>query len=295
MRITHSWSDTTATIRVEGLRRTVRVLHVTDSHICLIDQRNAEYLEKNTQYRDKFAKYRMDAAGNPTHTEATFPETLLHPDHGAVDLLALTGDIVHFPAAASLEAATAAIGKLGAPFFYTSGNHDWCFTGVQCTDENRALYWESLRPLTRGEPAFALRDIHGVRFIAVDNSNYQIDADQLERTRAALDAGLPSVVMIHIPISLPSLRPEAIKRGSAPILINDPDWDLPSRNKWGTRADDQTTGEFVRLLTQSRNLAAVLCGHIHFPHADSLSSRAMQYVGKPGYEGGFRMIEIAAI
>ena len=45
MRATHKWSDDTATICVEGLNQTVRMLHVTDSHIALIDDRDAEHIE----------------------------------------------------------------------------------------------------------------------------------------------------------------------------------------------------------------------------------------------------------
>lgn len=36
MRITHSWTGDSATIRVEGLTKSIRMLHLTETHIALI-------------------------------------------------------------------------------------------------------------------------------------------------------------------------------------------------------------------------------------------------------------------
>ena len=44
MKVEHDWSDDTATISVEGLKGTVRMLHATDPHVAWIDDRDAEFL-----------------------------------------------------------------------------------------------------------------------------------------------------------------------------------------------------------------------------------------------------------
>ena len=36
MRITHSWTGDSATIRVEGLTKSIRMLHLTETHVALI-------------------------------------------------------------------------------------------------------------------------------------------------------------------------------------------------------------------------------------------------------------------
>ncbi len=293
--MTHEWTETSANIRVRGLSRTIRVLHVTDSHISLIDERDGQHLEKCRDARGKFASRRLDASGAPVSTEVTFAETLTRSDFGALDLLALTGDIVNFPAQASLESASASLARAGMPALYTPGNHDWLFSGLEGTDARRLEFYPALAPLHGGAPSFAKRDIHGVRFIAIDDSNYQVNDEQFEFAHAALKDGMPSVFLIHIPISLPTLRPPTIARWNAPILLGDPHWDELSRKKWFARVNGDRTVEFVRLLAESAHVIAVLCGHIHFHHADNLNPHAIQYVGKPGYEGGYRLIEIGPL
>jgi hypothetical protein len=242
--------------------------------------------------REKFSARRIDAAGKPVPTELTFAEAVSTAKAANVDLLALTGDIVHFPSKASVEAASTPLIQSGLKFMYTSGNHDWEFTGLTSSDALRRDCWPALEPLHGGQAAFSRCDIGGVRFMAIDDSNYQINDEQLAFARAALADGLPTVLLIHIPISLATLRPATIERWAAPILIGDPDWNLESRTKWDTRYDDPQTLEFVRLVSTATNLIAVLCGHIHFPRADNLHPGAIQYVGQPGYAGGYRMIEI---
>lgn len=40
----HHWTDDSATIAIEGLKCPLRVLHITDSHLGLIDDRGASHL-----------------------------------------------------------------------------------------------------------------------------------------------------------------------------------------------------------------------------------------------------------
>ena len=68
MRSVHVWTDTTATIRVEGLAQSLRVMHVTDSHIALIDERDGAHLEACKNTREKFSLRRNDSLGAPTKT-----------------------------------------------------------------------------------------------------------------------------------------------------------------------------------------------------------------------------------
>lgn len=51
------------------------------------------------------------------------------------------------------------------------------------------------------------------------------------------------------------------------------------------------TLEFVEAVTTAPNVVAAFCGHVHFAHADAINTRAVQYVGAPGFEGGRRLVE----
>lgn len=218
-----------------------------------------------------------------------------------LDLIALTGDIVDFPSQANVDAVLAGVEASGVPTLYTAGNHDWIFP----TDsenakrtESRAAGWTALERLYEGEPAYEMRDIDGVRILAIDDSTYQIDEAQLEFTRKALADGLPTVILMHIPLSIPTLRgPTLENKESATtqfshLLVGDPAWDLNNPGRYGLHEDTSTTLDFVRLVTSAESLVAIFCGHLHFVHSDALSPHAVQYLGPPGYAGESRLVEL---
>ena len=82
-----------------------------------------------------------------------------------------------------------------------------------------------LDSLTGGRPSHQARDIGGIRFVAVDDSDYQVTQQQLDFVTEQLAAGLPTVLLTHIPVSLPTLRGPTIDRWETPLLLADPDGD----------------------------------------------------------------------
>ena len=280
MRTTHKWTDETATICIEGLDQTVRMLHVTDSHIALIDDRDAEHIEACTGACERFES-----------REQIFDQLMEETEESSLDLVALTGDIVHFPSQAGVESVVKSIDKVGVPALYTSGNHDWHYPGVEGRGELREAWWGALAPLHHGQAAYARHEIGGIQFLLVDDSIYQVNAEQRAFVDAHLANGMPTVLLTHIPLSLPTLREPTLERFDAPILIADPEWGPESRDRWGTGEDLSPTLEFARTLVRAENLVAVFCGHIHFAHADSINLNAVQYVGAPGFDANSRLVE----
>ena len=134
-----------------------------------------------------------------------------------------------------------------------------------------------LDPLTAGRASHEARDIGGIRFLAVDNSTYQISQEQLEFAAEQLAAGLPTVLLIHIPLSVPTLRGPTIDKWETSLLMADPAGDPE-------RAGTAVTVEFARSVSAAANLVAIFCGHVHFEHIDSISPSAVQYVGSPAFE-----------
>jgi hypothetical protein len=295
MRVTHEWDDDHAVIRVDSLPRPVTLLHVADVHLGVIDERDADWQPTCEGLGARFHHRHdnHDSDGRPIPQETAFAGMLQEARGNGVDLLALGGDIVDFPAVANVELARRLLDESGLTWIYTAGNHDWCYLGTPPTDDTRRAWRPALSHLDRGQPHFRRHDVGGLCFLAVDNSTYQIDAEQLEATGAALADGLPTVVMIHVPISLPTLRPAAMAalKGS-PCLMADPDWDAEERAEHGVGEWPPETHAFVRLLSHADNLVAVLAGHYHIPHADGLSSTAVQYMAPAGYAGRSRRVRL---
>ena len=297
MRIVHSWTDLSATIGVEGLTQPVRVLHVADTHMALIDDRDAEHVATCRGRSNRFGHRHQnrDAQGKPITPEKAFTDMMVAASSQALDLIALTGDIIDFPSQANVGGVIAGVEIAGAPMLYTAGNHDWIFPTVDGTAPPailREAWLPALAWLHAGQADYSIRDISGVRFLAVDDSTYQISEDQLEFTRKGLAAGLPTIILTHIPLSLPTLRDPTIEKMQSPILLGDPDWPLADRRRLGIGEDAPATLEFVRLVANAENLVAILCGHIHFPHVDAVSLQAVQYVTAPGYAGEYRLVEL---
>ena len=208
-----------------------------------------------------------------------------------LDLLALTGDIIHFPSPAPVEFVIEQLTQLGVPAIYTSGNHDVHYTDEPVNAEIRLTRLAALQPLHNGDPDCNARDIGGIRFVSVDNSVPQLSRKQVDFVKAQLQQGQLTVLLFHWPLSLPTLRDAVIEMLGSPLMMGDPDWSTQSRGVWQVSEDTPETLEFVEAVTTAPNVVAVFCGHVHFAHADAINTRAVQYVGAPGFEGGRRLVE----
>ena len=59
-----------------------------------------------------------------------------------------------------------------------------------------------------------------------------------------------------------------------------------------TMRNRPSTMAFVEAVRRTENLVGVLCGHIHQHREDALSEHAVQYVTKPGFDEGYRLLII---
>ena len=101
MRIEHvaPAHDGTATIRIEGLARSLVILHLTDSHMAEADARDPQTAPYLARMRELFEQ--RTPGGVPPRQ--VFQETLAAAARRGVDGAVLTGDIVHFPSHAGLD------------------------------------------------------------------------------------------------------------------------------------------------------------------------------------------------
>ena len=280
MRITHEWTNEAATIRVEGLTKPVRICHLTDPHTVQCDDRDGDYVESTREVCENSA-YRND----------TFTRMMAATDLLGLDLIALTGDLTNFPSHATVDFIGDLVDRAQTPCLFTGGNHDSTFPGQPCTTENRSRWWPRWDSVFPDSRAFSRHELGELQLLLVDNANYQVDEEQLAFLAEHLRRDQPTVLLSHIPISLPTLRPSVVANLERPLLVADPDWSQEDRASVGNIPDTEATLEFVRIVTESKHLAASLCGHVHLPHEDALNCRAVQYVGGPVFDGYSRVFE----
>ena len=209
----------------------------------------------------------------------------------------LTGDMIHFPARAGLDAIRRGVDELGTPFLYALGNHDWHMPVAEWCEATRDVYYPRFHGLTNGDPACQSVEVGGVRLIALDNSNYQVSNRQVEFLRTEIASGQPCVLCFHIPLWVESLTPAVVDMWKAPIMMGvERGWTPEKMNEWKVAEATGSTRACRELLVSgdSQNVAAIFCGHVHFAHADEYRPGRYQYVTAPGFGGGHRIIDLVS-
>lgn len=268
-------------ISVPGLPRATRILHLTDAHFCLVDEDSPH----STACRERRSRW----AAKEQEDRAKY--LLQNAPRTNCDLILLSGDIVDFPSQVSINTVRELLDGSGVPWLYVPGNHDWYFPGQKPDAALRRDQSPHLHPLYNGEPSLYWRhEINGLQILGIDNSTYQIESEQLDFARECLHNGLPTVLMLHIPITQPLLREPTIAKWRDPILLGEHIAE-ERRPIWAWQEDTAFTAPFIELLYNSPNLVAILCGHVHFAHDEPFGQNAVQLVGAPAFDGGFRLVE----
>jgi predicted phosphodiesterase len=293
----HSWTEDAATVEIGGLEKPLVVLHITDSHVSVADPGEAQYQPYASRMDNAYGNDREHWRTKKKATTAThFRDLLASAKEQHVDLIALTGDIINNPSQSSVQFIRAALDATGVRWLYIAGNHDWHYEGMAGSSEALRKTWlqKRLLPLYQGRNplCYAVR-IGGINFIALDNSTYQVTAAQLAFYEKEIALGLPTVLLLHIPIYAPG---NAGKNASD--SCGDPSWgwetdrnfSIERRERWPKSGNLKSTTDFVERIGKTTNLIAVLAGHTHKARADKLSESAAQYVAQAACNGGSRLI-----
>jgi hypothetical protein len=281
-------------IRIEGLARPVTLAHISDSHVCEVDERDPGAIARITDIGEKFRNYSPARESMRTVLRQVLQGCLA----AKPDCLLLTGDMVHFPTWANVEALEADLAAAGVPYLYTPGNHDWEYPGKPWTDVVRREHYSRFGRLADDTVDRQVCEVGGVQLIAIDNSMYQATSAQVAFLKEQMRTGKPCLLCMHIPLYVPSLLPDVMQRWKAPIMMACPEgWTDRTRALWGVPGIEPATQAFYDLVTdaQAPNLAGLFCGHIHIPHADAFAPGRYQYSPRPGYLGGYRIIRLVPV
>ena len=285
-------NDDVATIRIEGLERDLKILQLTDSHMAVGDERDPDAAEHVARLRESF---QQRTPGGVSAREV-FDQALKRGAQEQIDAAVLTGDITHLPTFAAIEIIQQGLKELSVPSLYTLGNHDWHLSHLESSEATRRDYYPRFHGLTGGSPSHQVLELGGVRLITLDNSTYQVNAEQLAFLRQQLAVGQPCLLFVHIPLWVESLMPAVVEMWNAPIVMAPASgWTDESRVRWEKVLDPSpSTRECMELLStgQSQNVAGIFCGHVHFSHVDEYREGRCQYVTAPGFSGGYRLIQL---
>ena len=273
-----------STVRI-GLERPLKLLHVTDSHIALADERDDE--------RKHALARRM---GDPDKEKYLKEHIAYAEEH--CDLLVHTGDLMDFVSHANVDMAREVLKN--DKIFFIAGNHDYSqYVGEAWEDNAYRMnsYMEIGRMGGFGVPMlWNTRTIGGVNIVGIDNSYYLFEDWHLQRLKREAEKGLPIVLCFHDPLFEQSLYDDHIKRlpHEPTYLVGcDEEHLLPySEFRAVQQRPDAPTLRFIDYVKSEPLIRCILTGHVHFSFESNLTPTLPQFVTGGGYEGVAREVTI---
>lgn len=194
------------TIKIPNLSDTLKIMQITDSHISIADESEAEYMKYGERMHKAYMYPRKHYSLDTSETTfAYLDDLLLKAKREKTDLLLLTGDIVNFPSVVSVKYVVDRVMKTGIPWLYISGNHDWHYEGMEGSLDSLRKTWteRSLLPFYKGlNPLFYSEIIDGINFVGIDNSTNQVNEKQVGFLKEQLKKEEPVILLSHIPYDL---------------------------------------------------------------------------------------------
>lgn len=266
-----------STVRVPGLEKEYSILHLTDMHVCLVD-------EDTTDARKNYNSPRVGlfSKGGVTSAER-YPYFFDYAEEIGAVAMVLTGDITDQPSDANIALLKNEISASNVPVNYVVGNHDWCYYDDYWTEnaKNTHLY-PKFSDISGGSTEYGIEDHGEFAILTVNNSMNSFTPAHLTALDEAFALNKPIVLAMHIPISAPELK-EASKKvwGGRDITIG-----------VGGVGDNDTSFTFIdRVTSPDSPVIAILAGHVHFSHIENIGN-IPQFVTNGGFDGACRILRL---
>lgn len=255
------------TIRI-GIEKPFSVLHLSDTHLTFADERDdLRKLELAEKRRKVFgaSEERLAEACRYAH-ENSLP--IMH-----------TGDLLDFVSWLNIDKAQEFCAQNDV--FTAAGNHEFSLY-VGEAFEDAAYCEQSLEKVQSAftnDIRFAVREIGGINFVAIDNGYYMIEQGQLEKLKAVVSEGKPVVLMMHTPIFTRALYEQMMQRSACAYLMGTPE-ELTtgySDYRYRQQKPDEPTLAACEYIRTEPLIKAMIVGHLHFDFEDSVTDTLTQY------------------
>ncbi|MBP5780572.1 MAG: metallophosphoesterase [Clostridia bacterium] len=281
------------TLKVNGIRRRYKIMHVTDVHVATAYPDESEEFQKEAELRGG-AYFPPEGGSSAADRLPLFFEKAAEIK---ADAVLLTGDIIDFASRSNLDRLSEALDASPVKAVYCLGNHDWssmynyhspehaaavCGNFDRIVNRSGASDKAARLPLS---PHYRLEDMGDFYIFAVDDSCDRIDPAALEAAKTVfVPGGKPVLVACHVPFWSQTLEAPTRDYWRSVILIGG-----------GGIAPDENTRAFMDLmLAPDSPVFGVIAGHIHFDHKDMLNDKIVQITTAEGHAGAYSVIEIEA-
>lgn len=255
-----------------GVESPFSLIHISDTHFVLADERNDLRKIKLSKEREKvFIPYPEKKL---TQAEEYAKKNNLKIIH--------TGDLIDFVSQANLERAKRFIDENDVLFI--AGNHEFSlYVGEAFEDEayrNQSLAY--VQKFFKEDIRFNARQIGGVNFVGIDNGYYRFDFEQLKALKEQVKLGLPIILFIHNPLFEKSLFEREFANNNlriASVVAAPEDYlRLNNEKRQLVLKPDEATVEMFEYIKGEPLIKAVLSGHLHYDFESNVTERLPQYV-----------------
>ena len=258
--------DEKVSFHSEVIKEKIKIVHIADTHLYMDDYRGEPFLNYSNRMASAYNQTTHFKTRKKTNPKKSFEAALAFAKHVNADVITLVGDIFSFPSELAIEWVLSRLEAISIPYIYIAGNHDWHYEGMKGELKSLRNEWieKRLKPLYQGKnPLMAAYDIKGIKFLAIDNSTYEINEEQLRFFYNQVESGLPIVLLIHIPMYVPGKKISFGCGNPYWGAKTDINFKLERRPKWPKNGHTKTTFEFHNKVFDSPNVMGIFAGHIH--------------------------------
>jgi hypothetical protein len=277
----------------KSIEKPFNILMLADTHLFRDDERGKPFQQYSSRMAKAYNQTTHFQTGKITNPEQCFQKTLKIAKDNDAAFVALIGDIFSFPSEAAIDWVSNELSTIGLPYVYTAGNHDWHYEGMEGTSQYLRSTWikNRLQSLYQGEnPMMSVREYYSVRFVTIDNSNYEILPEQHDFIHKEIKTGKPIILLLHIPLYAPER--------SLGFGCGHPNWgaktdksfELERRRPWSVSGHTPTTMGFHKTVFTAPNILGILAGHIHQQSLDVVNG-IPQIVTNANAMGGHLQVE----
>jgi len=258
------------TIKV-GAEKPFKVLHLSDTHLTLAN-------EFDDARKHQLAKDRPACFPEP---EATLEFASTYAKEHSLPILH-TGDLIDFVSHANLERARQFTDENDV--FLAAGNHEFSqYVGEAWEDaEYRNQSLGKVQAAFKNDIRFSKREIGGVNFVALDNSYYLVEWEQLDKLKAVVAEGKPVVLMMHNPVYTPALFEYQMTKpdGGIGYVMGAPEELIRgySEHRYRQQKADEPTMAAYNYILSEKAIKALIVGHLHVDREDAVTDTLTQYM-----------------
>lgn len=276
-----------------GIAEPFQALHISDSHIIKIDDRDFSRLSK------RFNK-RISASQACLYREIELMDAVHYVETHDDMLFIHSGDFLDMYSEAGLDFEATIFNRL-KNVIACVGNHEFINVNGKASldDDSRFSLYDAIQPSLPNDIGFASVIYKGVNFVALDNTNNNVTKEIVRKMKAEVKKGYPIVIICHIPFYIPETIQERLDqradwaKGASASVVGAPreitdkypgDDEKQTGAKYEQRATS-TTLEFTEWLRSQDCIKAILCGHNHRTHVEQFSPSCVQYTVAGGFNG----------